>query len=189
MSGSRNARANRCWDRLPSLPPLSGGSCYIWCPPPTPPSHPSDLTPPLSIHVVLCSAAACSLISTNKFILDTNYSSATSGGAVGRSNERQQSPHHRGPPFFPLLFSWAPSVTGQQWIFVFFFSLVFLFPPQHWVKGGFFKGRRTRRVRSQGGARCSPGKGRFFISSTLRVDGSRGGGSPGDSASRASLER
>lgn len=174
-------------------PSLSGGSCYICCPPPAAfpfPPFPISPPPPLCIHVVLCSAAACSLISTNKFILDTNYSSATSGGAVGRSNERQQSPHHRGPPFPPhLLFSWAPSVTGQQWIFVFFFSSFFLFPPQHWVKGGFFKGRRTRRVRSQGGARCSPGKGRFFFSSISRVDGSGGGGSPGDSASRASLER
>lgn len=131
---------------------------------PPSPSHPSDLTPPLCIHVVLCSAAACSLISTNKFILDTNYSSATSGGAVGRSNERQQSPHHRGPPFFPLLFSWAPSVTGQQWIFVFFFSSFFFFSLLSTglkvasSKGGEHEGSGARE--GQGALR---GRGDFFF--------------------------
>lgn len=44
--------------------------------------------------VVLCSATACSFISTNKFVLDTNYSFTVSA-AVGSANERPQSPHHR----------------------------------------------------------------------------------------------
>lgn len=44
--------------------------------------------------VVLCSTTACSFISTNKFVLDTNYS-CTASTAVGSANERRQSPHHR----------------------------------------------------------------------------------------------
>lgn len=44
--------------------------------------------------VVLCSTTACSFISTNKFVLDTNYS-CTASTAVGSANERQQSPLHR----------------------------------------------------------------------------------------------
>lgn len=107
---SQGHEMNRRFQRLPSLPSSSVGICYIWCTdsPPFSLPHPPVLTPPhppppthsLCIHVVLCSATACGLISTNKFILDTNYSSATSSSAVGWSNERQQSPHHRGPPFF-----------------------------------------------------------------------------------------
>lgn len=44
--------------------------------------------------VALCSSTACSFISTNKFVLDTNYCFTVSV-AVGSANERRQSPHHR----------------------------------------------------------------------------------------------
>lgn len=43
--------------------------------------------------LVLCSTTACSFISTNKFVLDTNYSFTVSP-AVGSANERRQSRHH-----------------------------------------------------------------------------------------------
>lgn len=62
---------------------LSASSSYIW-----------SLRSVCS-HVMLASTTACSLISTNKFVPDTNYSFTVSG-AVGSTNERQQSPHHRG---------------------------------------------------------------------------------------------
>lgn len=46
-------------------------------------------------YVALASTTACSPISANKFVLDTNYSFPVSC-AVGQTNERQQSPRHRG---------------------------------------------------------------------------------------------
>lgn len=161
-------------------PSLSGGSCYICCPPSRHPPHPTlPISPPLCASM-LCFVApqlAALLAPTNLFL---TLITARQQAAVQWAGQMKGSnlPITGGLLSPPPLFSWAPSVTGQQWIFVFFFSSFFLFPPQHWVKGGFFKGRRTRRVRSQGGARCSPGKGRVFFSSISRVEGSRGGGSP-----------
>lgn len=160
---------------------------------PPSPSHPSDLTPPppLCIHVVLCSAAACSLISTNKFILDTNYSSATSGGAVGRSNERQQSPHHRGPPPPPPSFLVGAisdrTTMDLRFLFFprFFYSLLSTGLKVASSKGGEQGGSGARE--GQGALR---GRGDSFF---RLYRGLRGVEEeevpPGDSASRASLER
>lgn len=82
-------RAMQLWVMLAALPqilaaqPTYLSASYIWslC--------------SLCSHVVLASSTACSLISTNKFVPDTNYSFAISSAAA-YTNERQQSPHHQG---------------------------------------------------------------------------------------------
>ena len=92
-------------------------SCSVWSP------------------VVICCTAVRTLISTNKFVLDTNDSFVVST-AVGYTNERQQSPHRRGR----FVSSNSDKCEGRgrktldplSWC---------------WVKGGFFKGRRRRRRR------------------------------------------
>lgn len=69
--------------RFPSYTYLSASSGYIW-----------SLRSVWS-RVMLARATACSLISTNKFVLNTNYSSAVSRCVAGQTNERPQSPHQR----------------------------------------------------------------------------------------------
>lgn len=82
-------RAMQLWAILSALPqilaaqPTYLSASYIW-----------SLRSVCS-HVVLASTTACSLISTNKFVPDTNYSFTVSSAAA-YTNERQQSPHHQG---------------------------------------------------------------------------------------------
>lgn len=78
---------------------------------------------------MICCTAVRTLISTNKFVLDTNDSFVVST-AVGYTNERQQSPHRRGR----FVSSNRKTLDPLSWC---------------WVKGGFFKGRRRRRRRRE----------------------------------------
>lgn len=118
-----------CWwhqqtARLTSQPThLSSSSKCIW--------SPCSVWSP----VVICCATVRTLISTNKFVLDTNDSFAVSG-TVGYTNERQQSPHCR--VRFVSTNSDKCGGRGRKTM-----------DPLSccWVKGGFFKGRRRREAK------------------------------------------
>lgn len=131
---------------------LSASSSYIW-----------SLCSVCS-HVLPASTTACSLISTNKFVLDTNYSFAVSG-AVGQTNERQQSPHHRG-----LFVSRNSDRCGGR-------GRGNNGSSSHcWVKGGLFKGRRRRskkKIKRIGGREERGRPGGIFFLALLRVEGSQ----------------
>lgn len=156
-TGSRNEQTLGATSKPPSL---SGVICYIWWPPS--PFLSRRISPPLCVHVVLCSAAACSLISANKFILDTNYSSTRSGGAVGWSNERQQSPHHRRPPPPPSFLVGAVSdrtTMDLRFPFFSFFSLLGTGLKVASSKGG----EKAVKGWEPGRGRWSLGRGDFFF--------------------------
>lgn len=92
-------------------------------PPSHHPPHPTlPISPPLRASM-LCFVApqlAALLAPTNLFL---TLITARQQAAVQWAGQMKGSnlPITGGLLFPPLLFSWAPSVTGQQWIFVFFF--------------------------------------------------------------------
>lgn len=175
---SQGHEMNRRFQRLPSLPSSSVGICYIWCTdsPPFSLPHPPVLTPPLhpptpcaSMLYFVAPQLAALLAPTNLFL---TLITARQQAAVQWAGQMKGSNLliTGGLLFSPHLFSWATSVTGQQWIFVFF--LDFSLPPQHRVKGGFFKGSRkgSEGWRASGG-RWSLGREGFL--SGLRVEASQ----------------